>query len=83
MKSLIVKILVIALLVACFGSGVWQVIDYVEDRIIATTINLIENSEFIAEVRIMVKDIAKDVIHDLLSQGYSIAFDGNTVNISP
>ena len=84
MKSLIAKIIIIVLLVVCFGSGVWQTINYIEDRIITTTVNLVENSEFVAEVRMMIRDVARDVIHDLLSQGYSIVLDdGTVVSVTP
>ena len=84
MKSLITKIIIIVLLVVCFGSGVWQTINYIEDRIITTTVNLVENSEFVAEVRMMIRDVARDVIHDLLSQGYSIVLDdGTVVSVTP
>lgn len=79
MKGLIVKILIVVLLVVCFGGGVWQTINYIEDRIIAATVDLVENSEFVAEVRAMVQDVARDVIHDLLSQGYHIVLDDGTV----
>lgn len=79
MKSLITKILIIVILVVCFGGTVWQTINYIEDRIITTTVNLIEDSEFVAEIRAMIRDIAKDVVYDLLSQGN----DGATINITP
>ena len=83
MKSIIIKVLVIALLVVCFGGGIWQMIDYIEDRIITSTINLIENSEFVSEIRVMVRDIARDTINDLLIQGYSIASEGGVMSFSP
>lgn len=84
MKSLITKILIIVVLVVFFGGTVWQTINYIEDRIITTTVNLIEDSEFVAEIRAMIKDIAKDVVYDLLSQGYDVAItDGATISITP
>jgi hypothetical protein len=79
MKSLITKILIIVVLVIFFGGTVWQTINYIEDRIITTTVNLIEDSEFVAEIRAMIRDIAKDVVYDLLSQGN----DGTTISITP
>ena len=84
MKGLIGRILIIVLLVVCFGGGVWQTINYIEDRIITSTIDLVENSEFVAEIRAMVHNTAKDVIYDMLSQGYSIVLDdGASVSIAP
>lgn len=84
MKKLITKVLIIVLLVICFGSGVWQTINYIEDRIITTTINLVENSEFVAEIRAMIQDVAEDVIRDFLSQGYSVVLnDGTVVSVTP
>lgn len=84
MKSLITKILIIVVIVIFFGGTVWQTINYIEDRIITTTVNLIEDSEFVAEIRAMIRDVAKDVIYELLSQGYDVAIDdGTTISITP
>lgn len=84
MKSLITKILIIVVIVIFFGGTVWQTINYIEDRIITTTVNLIEDSEFVAEIRAMIRDVAKDVIYELLSQGYDVAIDdGATISITP
>lgn len=84
MKGLITKVIIVLLLVACFGGGVWQTVNYIEDRIMTTAVTLVENSEFIAEVRVMIRDVAEDVIHDLLSQGYSVVLDDGTVmNVTP
>lgn len=80
MKSLVVKILIIALLVVCFGSGIWQTIDYVEDRIISTTVNMVDDSEFVSEIRTMIKDIVDDTIRDLVSHGrIAVVEDGSVV----
>lgn len=80
MKSLVVKILIIALLVVCFGSGVWQTIDYIEDRIISTTVNMVDDSEFVSEIRTMIKDIVDDTIRDLVSHGrIAVVEDGSVV----
>lgn len=70
MKSLLLKIMVIVLLVICFGGGVWKTINYIEDQIIMSAIDFIESSEFISEFREIIRDIVKDVIMDMLSQGY-------------
>lgn len=84
MKSLITKILIIVVLVIFFGGTVWQTINYIEDRIITTTVNLIEDSEFVAEIRAMIRDVAEDVIRDFLSQGYNAVLnDGTVVSVTP
>lgn len=72
MKSLLIKILVIVVLVACFGGGVWKTIDYIEDRIIETTINLVENSEFVDELREMISEIVTEAIQDMIAQGLDV-----------
>ena len=80
MKSLIVKILIITLLVVCFGSGIWKTIDYVEDRIISATVNIVDDSEFVSEIRTMIKDIVDDTIRDLVSHGrIAVAEDGSVI----
>lgn len=84
MKSLITKVIIVLLLVACFGGGVWQTVNYIEDRIMTTAVSLVENSEFIAEVRVMIQDVVEDVIHDLLIQGYNVVLeDGTVVSVTP
>lgn len=84
MKSLITKAIIVLLLVACFGGGVWQTVNYIEDRIMTAAVTLVENSEFIAEVRVMIQNVAEDVIHDLLSQGYNVVLDdGTVVSVTP
>ena len=69
MKSILLRILVIALLVTFFGTGIMQVINYVENKLITMTVELIENSEFVHEIRDIVTDIAKDVISELIREG--------------
>lgn len=84
MRKMIAKVLIIVLLVICFGGGVWQTINYIEDRIITATISLVENSEFVAEIRAMTQDVAEDVIRDFLSQGHTVVLnDGTVVSITP
>ena len=68
MKGFIIKVLIIAVLVACFGSGVWQAINYYEDQIIQKVIELIESSEFVDDIKVMVYDAVKDIASDLLEQ---------------
>lgn len=70
MKSFITKILIIAILVACFGSGVWHAINYYEDRIVEKVIELIETSEFIDDIKIMIQDTIKQVVTDLLKEEF-------------
>lgn len=69
MKSILLRILVIALLVTFLGTGIMQVINYVENKLITMTVELIENSEFVHKIRDIVTDIAKDVISELIREG--------------
>lgn len=68
MKSILLRILVIALLVTFLGTGIIQVINYVENKLITMTVELIENSKFVHEIRDIVTDIAKDVISELIRE---------------
>lgn len=69
MKSLIAKTIIILILVTIFGGTVWQTINCIEDRVITTAVNLLDNSEFVAEIRVAIRDVAEDVIRDLINDG--------------
>lgn len=69
MKGFITKVIIVVALVVFFGSGVLQTIEHIEDQIIAVTVDLLENSEFIYEVRTMVQDVARDVVSEMIRDG--------------
>lgn len=78
MKSVLVRIVIIALLVAFFGTGVMQTINYVENMLITKTAELIENSDFIHEMRDIVKETVEEVLSDLILEG--VEFKSATVS---
>ena len=69
MKSLIAKTIIILILVTIFGGTVWQTINSIQDRDITTAVNQLDNSEFVAEIRVVIRDVAEDVIRDLINDG--------------
>lgn len=69
MKSILVRVAILALIAIFFGTGVVQAINYVETKLITLTIELMENSEFIHEIRTMVREIVEEVLFELIREG--------------
>lgn len=72
MKSLLVRIIILAILVALFGTGVMQAINYIENMLITMTVELIKSSDFINEIRDIVKEIVEEVLSGFILEGINI-----------
>ena len=72
MKSLFVRIIILAILVALFGTGIMQAINYIENMLITMTVELIKRSDFINEIRDIVKEIVEEVLSEFILEGINI-----------